>query len=65
VLVGVRAAWFGQATVRQSGGRPSSVGMQYGCEWSKQMRGMGRWCGDGALGWLLQGRDGGREAVGE
>jgi hypothetical protein len=35
VLVGVRAAWFGQATVGQCGGRPSSVGMQYGCEWSK------------------------------
>jgi hypothetical protein len=29
------------------------VGEQYGCGWSEPMRGMGRWCGGGALGCLL------------
>jgi hypothetical protein len=52
-LVGAGAARFGRATARQSGGGPSSVGGQYGCGWSETMRGMGRWCGDGALGCLL------------
>jgi hypothetical protein len=28
-------------------------GGQYGRGWSEPMRGMGRWCGDGALGCLL------------
>jgi hypothetical protein len=64
-LVGAKAARFGRATARQSGGGPSSVGVQYGCAWSEPMQGMGRWCGDGALWCLLQGGDGGREAVGE
>jgi hypothetical protein len=52
-LVGVGAARFGRATARQSGDGPSSAGVQYGCGWSEPMRGMGRWCGDGALGQLL------------
>jgi hypothetical protein len=53
VLVGAGAARFGRAMARQSGGGLSSVGVQYGWGWSEPMRGMGRWCGDGALGRLL------------
>jgi hypothetical protein len=52
-LVGAGAVRFGRATARQSGGGPSLVGVQYGCGWREPMRGMGRSCGDGALGWLL------------
>jgi hypothetical protein len=47
-LVGAGAVRFGW-----SGGGLSSVGGQYGCGWSEPMRGMGRWCGSGALGCLL------------
>jgi hypothetical protein len=36
-LVGTRAARFAQAKARQSGGRPSSMGVQYGCGWSGPM----------------------------
>jgi hypothetical protein len=35
------------------GGVWSSVGGQHVREWSESMRGLGPWCGDGALGRLL------------
>jgi hypothetical protein len=35
------------------GGAWSSVGGQYKHGWSEPMRGLGMWCGDGALGHLL------------
>jgi hypothetical protein len=35
------------------GGAWSSVGGQHGHGWSESMRGLGPWCGDGALGRLL------------
>jgi hypothetical protein len=35
------------------GGAWSSVGGQHGRGWSESMRGLGPWCGDGALGRLL------------
>jgi hypothetical protein len=53
----------GSAERWTTGGEPTTVGNrwatteldggQYGCGWSEPMRGMGRWCGDGALGCLL------------
>jgi hypothetical protein len=49
-----RAVKSGAPTSKSGGGGVwSSVGGQYGCRWSEPMRGLGPWCGDGALGRLL------------